>query len=277
MRGLSSESGAPPETAAGTAPLSAIVITRDEAANIRDCLACLSFARERIVVDCGSRDGTVDLARAAGARVIETSDWPGFGPQKNRALDAATQPWVLSIDADERVPEGLRQEILAVVNAGSEAHAAYDMPRLSSYCGQAMRHSGWYPDRVLRLFRRGRARFSDDLVHERVVAEGAVGHLDHDLLHASFSDLDTVLEKMNRYSSAGAQRLHAQGKRASLGRAVASGLWAFFRTYVLQRGFMDGRMGFLLAVSNAEGTYYRYAKLWLLAREDEDRLRRPHL
>lgn len=275
MRGLSSESGAPPETAAGTAPVSAIVITRDEAHNIRDCLSSLAFARELIVVDSGSTDATVALAREAGARVIETPDWPGFGPQKNRALDAATQPWVLSIDADERVPPGLRDEILAVVRAGEGEPAAWDMPRRSSYCGQDMLHSGWYPDRVLRLFRRGSARFSDDLVHERLIAQGPVGHLRSDLQHASFPHLESVLDKVNRYSTAGALRLQASGRRGSIARAVASGLWAFFRTYVLQRGFLDGRMGFLLAVSNAEGTYYRYVKLWLLQRED--RVHRPHL
>lgn len=275
MRGLSSESGAPPETAAGTAPVSAIVITRDEAHNIRDCLSSLAFARELIVVDSGSTDGTVALAREAGARVLETPDWPGFGPQKNRALDAATQPWVLSIDADERVPPGLRDEILAVVRAGEGEPAAWDMPRRSSYCGQDMLHSGWYPDRVLRLFRRGSARFSDDLVHERLIAQGPVGHLRNDLQHASFPHLESVLDKVNRYSTAGARRLQASGRRGSIARAVASGLWAFFRTYVLQRGFLDGRMGFLLAVSNAEGTYYRYVKLWLLQRED--RVHRPHL
>lgn len=244
--------------------MSAIVITRNEEANIRDCLASVSFAREIVVVDNGSTDATVSLARAAGARVIEAPDWPGFGPQKNRALDAATQPWVLSIDADECVPPALRDEILAVVNASAAQPDAWDMPRRSSYCGQFMAYSGWYPDRVTRLFRRGSARFSDDLVHERLVTSGPVGHLRSDLMHRSFPDLESVLDKVNRYSTAGAQRMLAQGKRATPLSAAVHGFWAFIRTYVLQRGFLDGRMGFLLAVSNAEGTYYRYLKLWLL-------------
>lgn len=268
MRGLSSESGGAPETAAAAAPVSAIVITRDEQANIRDCLASLSFCREIIVVDSGSTDATVALARQAGARVIETADWPGFGPQKNRALDQATQPWVLSVDADERVSPELRAEMLAVTAESAPAvPLAWDMPRRSSYCGQDMRHGGWYPDRVTRLFRRGSARFSDDLVHERLVTAAEPGHLRSDLLHTSFTHLEEVLDKVNRYSSAGAQRLLAQGRRGSVGRAAFSGLWAFVRTYFLQLGFLDGRMGFLLAVSNAEGTYYRYLKLWLLQRE----------
>lgn len=263
MSGLSSESGGSPEPAA----LSAIVITRDEESNIAECLASVSFAREIIVVDSGSRDATVELARAAGARVVQTADWPGFGAQKNRALDLATQPWVLSIDADERVSAPLREEILRVVRAAQPEAGAWDMPRHSSYCGQYMNHSGWYPDRVLRLFRRGTARFSEDVVHERVLASGPVGRLRHDLLHRSYRDLESVLEKMNRYSSAGALRLQQHGRSGSLSRAILHGLWAFVRTYLLQRGFLDGRLGFVLAVSNAEGTYYRYLKLWLLQRE----------
>jgi glycosyltransferase involved in cell wall biosynthesis len=262
MRGLSSQSGPPPEAA----PLSAIIITRNEEANLPDCLASLAFARELIVVDSGSTDATVKLAEQAGARVLRTPDWPGFGPQKNRALDLATQPWVLAIDADERVTPQLRDEILAVVNGAGPQADAWSMPRRSSYCGQYMAHSGWYPDRVTRLFKRGAARFSDDVVHERLVASGRPASLQNDLLHASFPDLESVLDKMNRYSSAGAERMLREGRSGSLGQAVLRGLWAFFRTYVLQRGFLDGRMGFALAVSNAEGTYYRYLKLWLARR-----------
>lgn len=262
MRGLSSESGPLPETAA----LSAILITRNEEANIRDCLAALSFAREIIIVDSGSTDATREIAAGLGARVTLAPDWPGFGIQKNRALDLATQPWVLAIDADERVPAALRGEILAVIAKG-DGPDAWDMPRQSSYCGQYMRHSGWYPDRVTRLFRRGTARFSEDVVHERLVTQGPVGHLGSDLLHETFDSLESMLDKLNRYSTAGAERMHAQGRGSSLASAIFHGLWAFFRTYVLQRGFLDGRMGFVLAVSNAEGTYYRYLKAWLIQRK----------
>lgn len=260
MRGLSSESGPAPETAA----LSAILITFNEEAHIRECLAALSFAREIIVVDSGSADATRELAEAAGARVVRTDDWPGFGPQKNRALALATQPWVLSIDADERVPPALRDEIVAVVNTQNPRHDAWEMPRRSSYCGQYMNHSGWYPDRVLRLFRRGTASFTDDVVHERVVARGAAGRLRNDLLHETVDSLETVLEKLNRYSTAGAERMLSKGRRVTFASAITHGLWAFVRTYIVQRGFLDGRMGFVLAVSNAEGTYYRYLKAWLL-------------
>ena len=248
-----------------TAPLSVIVITRNEEANIGDCLASAAFARELVVVDGGSSDATVAVARQAGARVEVAADWPGFGPQKNRALALATQPWVLSLDADERVTPQLRDEILRTI-ASAEARDAFSMPRRSSFCGQFMAHSGWYPDRVVRLFRRGRARFSDDAVHERVLTDGPAGQLKGDLLHCTYPDLETMLEKLNRYSTASAAAMFAKGERSSLAGAMVRGAWAFFRTYVLRSGWRDGRMGLVLAVSIAEGTYYKYVKLWLLGR-----------
>lgn len=246
--------------------LSVIVITRNEALRLPACLASVPFADEVVVVDNGSTDGTPDLARALGARVVQTADWPGFGPQKNRALDAATGDWVLSIDADEQVSPELGAAIVQAMARGD--CAAYGFNRRSRYCGQWIRHSGWYPDRVVRLFRRGSARFSDDLVHEAVRTQGPVGHLAGDLLHESIDDFEGVLDKVNRYSTASAQALAARGVRGSLGKAVRHGIWAFLRTYVVRRGFLDGRMGFALAVSNAQGTYYRYLKLWLLQRSE---------
>jgi glycosyltransferase involved in cell wall biosynthesis len=245
--------------------LSVIVITRDEEANIADCLASVAFASEIVVVDSGSADRTVELARAAGAKVITTQDWPGFGPQKNRALAQATKSWVLSIDADERVTPALREEIVAAIGDSASRFDAWEMPRRSSFCGQYMSHSGWYPDRVTRLFRRERARFSDDLVHERVVVDGPVGRLRSDLLHSTYPDLETMLVKLDRYSSASARAMHERGARTSVAGAVLRGLWAFIRTYVLRLGFLDGRMGFVLALSIAETTYYKYLKLWLLS------------
>jgi glycosyltransferase involved in cell wall biosynthesis len=243
--------------------LSGIVITRNEETNIGECLASVAFAGEIVVVDSGSTDRTVEIARAAGAQVVNTTDWPGFGPQKNRALDHATKTWVLSIDADERATPQLQAEIVAAIEAAPSQFDAWDMPRRSSFCARYMSHSGWYPDRVTRLFRRDRARFSDDLVHERVVAKGPVGHLRNDLLHATYPDLETMLAKLDRYSTASALAMHERGVRSSLAGAVLRGLWAFVRTYILRLGFLDGRMGFVLAVSIAETTYYKYLKLWL--------------
>ncbi|MEO8038672.1 MAG: glycosyltransferase family 2 protein [Betaproteobacteria bacterium] len=246
--------------------ISIIVITRDEEASIGRCLDSVRWADEIIVVDSGSADRTVELCRAGGAKVTLTSDWPGFGRQKNRALDLATGDWVLSIDADEWVTPALAAEI-GYAMARSDAPAAYELPRLSRFCGRAMRHSGWWPDHVARLFRRGRARFSDDLVHERLVIDGLVDRLNEPLQHESFTSLEEVIDKMNRYSSASARMRAERGRGGSIGRAVAHGAWAFVRTYLLRAGFLDGREGFVLAVANAEGTYYRYLKAWFNSKE----------
>ena len=244
--------------------LSAVIITRDESTRLPACLTSLSFADEIVVVDYGSVDGTPQLAASLGARVTIAPDWPGFGAQKNRAVAQAAGEWILSIDADERVTPSLRDSIVAAIASGS--FDCYTLNRRSSYCGQYMLRSGWSPDPVLRLFRRGTASFSQDTLHERLVATGPVGALDGDLLHESFADFEAVLDKVNRYSTASARALHERGERASFGKALGHGLWAFLRTYVLRRGFLDGRLGLALAISNAEGTYYRYLKLWLMHR-----------
>lgn len=245
--------------------LSVIVITHNEEQALPRCLQSVRFADECIVVDSGSTDRTASIAREFGARVVVTDDWPGFGPQKNRALDLATGDWVLSLDADEWVEPPLAEEIRACIGR-EDGPDAWELPRSSSFCGREMRHSGWWPDYILRLFRRGRARFSDDVVHERVVAAGAVGRLKQPLRHESFVDLHEVVDKMNRYSTAGAEMRVARGKRGTVSGAVLHGIWAFVRTYVLRAGFLDGREGFVLAIANAEGTYYRYLKAWLACR-----------
>lgn len=242
--------------------LTVTVITKNEEQNIEACLRSVPFADQLLVLDSGSTDATAKIASAVGAEVHVNSDWQGFGIQKNRALTLARCDWVLSIDADERVSSELQAEIEAVL--ASPQFNVFDFPRLSSYCGQNMLHSGWYPDRVTRLFRRGTTKFTDDLVHERVLTPNPVGRLHSALLHESYRNLEEVLDKTNLYSSAGATKLLCAGKKASLRTALGHGLWAFFRTYFFRRGFLDGRLGFVLAVSVAEETYYRYLKLWLL-------------
>ncbi len=245
--------------------ISAILITRNEAAMIGRALKSVAWADEIIVVDSGSTDNTVELCRQAGAKVLVTADWPGFGPQKNRALALASGEWIFSLDADEWVTLDAQREIReAIVHANGKQ--AFRMPRRSSYCGHFMRHGGWWPDYVVRLFRRERGRFSEDLVHERLILDGPVGTLKAPLLHETYRDLDEVLAKINRYSTAGAQMAFAKGRRSSLAGAVAHGSWAFMRTYVLRLGLLDGAAGFMLAVSNAETVYYKYRKLALLAR-----------
>ena len=241
--------------------LSVIVITKDESMQIRHCLESVKWVDEIIVLDSGSTDDTVAICREYTDKVFVT-DWPGFGMQKNRAIEKATCDWILSIDADESVSDELRREIEEVIGQPSRT-AAYQIPRRSSYCGRFMSHSGWWPDYIARLFRRGSARFSDDLVHERLVVQGAMGRLTHPLIHRAFSNLEEVLETANAYSSAGARMLDQQHKKASLMDAVLHGLWSFFHTYIVKAGFLDGKEGFMLAVSNGEGTYYKYLKLML--------------
>ena len=242
--------------------LSVIVITQNEAHNIEACLRSVHFADQIVVLDSGSTDETVQLARKLGAEVSVNSQWLGFGIQKNRALALASSDWVLSLDADERLSDELQAEIKKVLE--HPVADVYCFPRLSSYCGQYIHHSGWYPDPVTRLFRRGAARFSDDIIHEKLVVKGPVSQLRNRLLHESFPNFETVLNKVDRYSTAGAKSLLGKGRTSSFPKALGHGLWAFIRTYFLQMGFLDGWMGLALAISNAEGTYYRYLKLWLL-------------
>ncbi len=228
------------------------------------CLASVSWADEIVVVDSGSTDRTTAICHEYGARVVVT-DWPGFGPQKNRALDQATGQWVLSLDADEYLSPEAQGEIRAVLASEPQADA-FRMPRSSSYCGRFMRHGGWYPDYVTRLFRRGRARFSDDIVHERLLVSGPVETLHTPLRHETYRDLEEVLHKIDSYSSAGAAMAIRAGERAGMGKALAHGFWSFVRTYFLRRGLLDGAEGLMLAVSNAETTYYKYVKLRELTR-----------
>ncbi|MBC7499520.1 MAG: glycosyltransferase family 2 protein [Herminiimonas sp.] len=244
--------------------LSVIIITRNEGANIQACLDSVRFANQWIIVDSGSTDDTVAIARAAGATVIETQDWPGFGPQKNRALDAAGGEWVLSLDADERISDALAAEIQAIIAASKES--SYAIPRLSSFCGQFIRHSGWYPDHIVRLFRRHSARFSTDLVHERVIVnQGLTGTLREHIVHYSYRNDDDYLRKLVQYSSLGAEQAFAAGKRSSYPNAILHAVAAFLRSYVFKRGFLDGRAGLMVAICSLETTYHKYFKLMLLS------------
>ena len=241
--------------------LSVILITRNEEANLRDCLTSLGgLAQQVVIVDTASTDGTIAIAQEFGATIAQPADWPGFGPQKNRALDLATGDWVLSLDADERLTPELRAEIAGVLEKPGNS-TCFAIPRLSWYCGRFIRHSGWNPDYVDRLFQRGTARFSNDLVHERLIPSGSVVKLKNHMLHYSFMNYSQVLQKIDRYSSASAEQAFAKVKRSSPLAAIGHGAWSFFRTYFIRLGFLDGPQGFSLALANAQGSYYRYMKI----------------
>ena len=246
------------------ASLSVIVITKNEAHNIEACLQSVLFADQLVVLDSGSTDDTTSSAKKMGAEVSLNTDWRGFGVQKNRALAFASCDWVLSIDADERLSPELQAEVKSVLL--NPQFDVYSFPRLSSFCGQNMRHSGWYPDRVARLFKRGVARFSDDLVHEKLQTNKPVGKLKNDLTHETYRDLSQMLCKSDAYSTSGAAAMFGRRLSATLASAVAHAIWAFIRTYILRLGFLDGQLGFVLATSVAQTTYNRYVKLWLLGR-----------
>lgn len=238
--------------------LSVIIAAKNEARNIADCVRSAMFADEVLVLDSGSTDGTGALAESAGARVILT-DWPGYGPQQARGISLARGDWVLSLDADERVTPELQTEILGAITSG--AADGYRLPRLSSFCGTFIHHGGWRPDYTLRLVRRDKAGFTPHFLHAHMTVDGSKRDLQHHLIHYSYRDLNDVLEKLNRYSSGGARDLHERGKTASLTKAITHGFWAFVRTYLVRQGFRDGRQGFILAVYNAESTFYKYVKL----------------
>lgn len=264
--------------------LSVILITNNEANNILECLASVRFADQIVVVDSGSTDNTVELARSAGAHVVQTTDWPGFGAQKNRALDLATCDWVFSIDADERVTPELAEQLKAAIdfdfgedvaivgskndsksNKSATSHTAYEVPRLTQFCGQWIRHCGWTPDHVLRLFKRGSARFSNDLVHERLVQSlGTCGKLTTPMLHFSYPTPASYWRKLDQYSQAWAKQRHLEGRQTSMLRAALSGMVAFVRTYFFRLGFLDGALGFAVCTMQAQSAFGKYFTLYCL-------------
>lgn len=245
--------------------LSVIIITKNAAAYIKTCLDSVKFAEEIIVLDSGSTDDTVEICKAYTDKVFVT-DWPGFGVQKNRALAKAAGRWVLSLDADEHLTPELQQNIQQIIQTESD-YDAYAVHRRSSFCGQYIKYGDWARDYCLRLFKAGKAKFEEIPVHERLLVSGKTAKMRGLLLHDSYPDLTSMLAKMNSYSSLSAEMLYQQGKRSSLTKALLRALWRFVRGYIFRLGFLDGKAGFLLALTTAEATFYRYVKLMYLSRK----------
>lgn len=239
--------------------LSVTVICLNEAAEIGPCLDSVRWADEIVVCDSGSTDGTLEICRAYTDKLF-TDPWRGFSGHKNLALDRATQEWVLSLDADERVTPELAREIRAVLEApGADG---YTVPRRNYFVGRWVRHGGWYPDRTIRLFRRGKGRFQPRAVHEAVQVEGAVGHLRQPLDHFTYRSLSAYLLRMERYSTLAAEELWREGRRARWTDLSLRPLVTFLRMYLVRAGFRDGTPGLILAGLYAAQTLAKYAKLW---------------
>ena len=245
-------------------PLSVIIITRNESANIAACLESVAFADEVIVLDGQSVDNTAEIARQHGAKVFLADSWEGFGRQKNKALSYAHHEWVLSLDADERVSPALAKEIQQVLN--NDTPSLFDIPRLTNFCGQWIHHCGWRPDRVTRLFKKSAARFSDDVVHEKLLPlhNTAIGKLEHSLLHYSYPDANAYWRKLQVYSLAWAEQKYEQGQTTSMGRAIGSGLAAFVKSYFFRLGFLDGAMGLAVCILQGQAAYGKYFTLYCL-------------
>ena len=248
------------------ARLSVVMIAKNAASLLPDCLASVSWADEIVVLDSGSSDDTVAVATSAGAKVFTESDWQGYGIQRQRAQQYASGDYILMIDTDERVTPELAQAIRQVLEQ-PDPQAVYSIARRNLFLGRFMRHSGWYPDRVTRLYARERYRYNDNQVHESLDAPGArVVTLSGDLLHLTCRDFASFQRKQLNYATAWAQERHQQGKKVSVPGIFGRTLSAFCKTLILRAGVLDGRQGWLLAVVNAQYTFNKYTELWALNR-----------
>lgn len=251
--------------------LSVAIITQDEAKNLPDCLKSVAFADQVVIVDSGSTDKTIDIAQEHGCDVFSEPWRGGFGPQKQFAIDQCRHPWILVLDADERIPPETAHVIRQIVPESNEEIAGYSFPRKNFFQGRWIRHAGWWPDRLLRLFRRGRGGMSTAAVHEGLEVIGFVKPLDVPIEHLTESDLGKILRKIDRYSSLGAQEAFASGRSATVGGAFFRAGLTFFQDYCLRLGVLDGSQGLTLAVTDSVNKYFKYAKLAELGRVNSKR------
>jgi glycosyltransferase involved in cell wall biosynthesis len=240
--------------------VSVTIITLNEADHIAAAIDSASWADEIIVVDSGSTDGTLDLARAKGATVT-TRPWSGYVDQKNYAAGLARHEWIFSLDADERIPAPLATEIRELL-ATEPSLRGYRVPRVTFHLGRWMRTTDFYPDFQTRLYDRRAARWRGRHVHESVAVDGAVGRLKNELQHYSYRDLRDQLERINQYSMLAARQMHEAGRRANALDLILHPPAAFLRNYVLRRGFLDGKAGLTVSVMNAYSVFLKFAKLW---------------
>lgn len=241
--------------------ISVIVITKNEEKNVAECLSTVAWANEIIVVDAGSSDATVAEAKRFTSRIY-VRPWEGYGAAKNFALQNSSSEWVFWLDADERVPLSLKEQILSVVAAPGASFNAYTVPRKANFLGRWILHCGWYPGRVTRLFRRGAGRFTQEKVHEKLEIEGQTGELTSDLLHYTDPSLARYFEKFNKYTTLASEELRDSGRSFGIAQITIRPFWTFVRMYFLKMGFLDGIQGLILCVLSACYVFTKYAKLW---------------
>jgi glycosyltransferase involved in cell wall biosynthesis len=251
-----------------SATLSVITLTKNEELNIAECLESVAWADEIIIIDSGSSDRTIELARQYTSNVT-VLPWLGYGAARNKGLARSRSDWILWLDADERVTEDLSREIRTIVERDDQSVAGYEIARRAYFCGKWIRHGGWYPSRVVRLFRRDRARFSEHRVHERVLVEGRLGRTRFDLMHYTDRDLEHYFTKFNLYTSLAAHDMLEAGRGFSVLNLVVRPLFQFVKMYVLRLGFLDGIHGFVLCVASSAYVFTKYAKLWELRKTEK--------
>ena len=238
--------------------ISGVVITLDEERSLARAIHSMAFCDEIVVVDSGSTDRTVEIARELGARVV-TREWTGYAEQKNFAASQASHDWILSLDADEEVSPALARSVRELQRASDRA-AGYVFPRRARYLGRWIHHSGWYPDAKVRLYDRRRGRWVGDFVHESVTVDGPVARLDGDLLHYTCETFEQHIATVNRYTTLAARQMRRGGRRPGLLAILTAPPWTIFRTYVLRLGFLDGFAGVLIAVMAGFYVFSKYAK-----------------
>jgi len=248
------------------ARLTVITLTMNEEHNIADCLESVRWADEIVVIDSGSTDRTVELAKRFTPNVV-TLPWRGYGAARNQALERSSGEWILWLDADERVTGELADEIRTILREPPEAVAGYAVARRAYFCGKWVRHGGWYPSRVTRLFRRGAGHFSESRVHEQLLLEGPVSRMKADLLHFTDPDLDHYFSKFSMYTTLAARDMADAHRHFRLADLLFRPPFQFLKMYVLRLGFLDGMHGFVLASVSSAYVFTKYAKLWELTRK----------
>ena len=244
----------------GKIPLSVAIITKNEEANIRQCLQSVGFAGQIVIVDSGSNDSTLQIASEFNCETY-SEEWRGFGPQKQSAIEKCREPWILVLDADERIPRDTAALIKKIVSDSDIREAGFSFPRRNYFQGRWIKHAGWWPDRIVRLFRKEAGRMSAAVVHESVEVQGAIGNLDAVIEHYTESRLSKIIQKIDRYSTLGAETAFKEGKTSSAAGAFVRAFLTFIQDYFFRLGILDGMPGLTLAVTDSVNKFFKYAKL----------------